>query len=412
MSGMSYAAVLALILQKIGGIPLFGAMRVRAEGTPVAKQLGAASILGLLPGGGLLSAALSDGLDGVIGDLASTFVNPVGAISDFITGAGPATLNDVVGSLVTAAQNGFITYSDLSSLSSLLNGQTYDSSFNPIGTANAGLAYTMPTYNSLTNAMSGVTLPNISTESANVNVINSITFSQVVNTITTLEYLGSNVSPVVDSTYSISAKINNAINIIVEPFSSNTSANLVSLGTLLVNLQANAVAGNINSASVSTFVSQLSSYKNIFDNVVSNTVSTFNVTSTGLDAIGYIGTVQGTLTASSVENTFNSRALQFINTTCRANTLSQIYPTIPPYITSISPSNGPVAGNTNVTIKGGYFYNVKFVSFDNNNSTYINVQDSNTIIVTTPSVYGSSNSYLMITTSAGTSSGNNYFQYV
>ena len=40
MSGMSYAAVLALILQKIGGIPLFGAMRVRAEGTPVAKQLG------------------------------------------------------------------------------------------------------------------------------------------------------------------------------------------------------------------------------------------------------------------------------------------------------------------------------------------------------------------------------------
>lgn len=412
MSGMSYAAVLALILQKIGGIPLFGAMRVRAEGTPVAKQLGAASILGLIPGGGLLSAALDGGLSGVTDALSGAFLNPVAAISDFVTGAGPATIEDVVGSLVDAAQIGVMTYVELSSLTSLLNGKTYNSSFVPTGSGNSGLAYTMPTYNTLTNAMSGVSLPNISSETANVNIINSITFSQVINTITTLEHLGSNVSPIVQNTYNISAKINNAINVIVEPFSANSTANLVSLGTLLINLQANAVAGHLNSNSISTFVSQLSSYKNIFDNVVANTISTFNVTSTGLDAVGYLGTVQGALASASVENTFDSRALQFINTTCRANTLSQIYPSIPPYITSITPSSGPIAGNTTITIKGGYFYNVQSVSFDNSNSTYINVQDSNTLIVTTPSTYSSGNSFLLVTTSAGTSSGINYFQYV
>ena len=410
MGGMSYGAVLSLILQKIGGIPLNGAQKVLAEGTPVAKQLGGGA-LGMIPGGGLLSTALSGG--DVSGALSNMFTNPVSTISDFVTGAGPATFENVVSSLVTAAQTGLITYVELSTLTSLLNGKTYDSEFTPSGSGNAGLANTMPTYRTLTNSMSGVAIPNISNESANVNLINSLSFTQVVNTITTLERLGSNVSPTVESTYSLTAKINNAIDLIVAPFSSNTTANLSSLGTLLVNMQANAVAGNINSTKVATFASQLSSYKNVFDNVVANTISTFNITSTGFDAVGHIGTVQGVLTTSSVENTFDSRALSFVNLTCKSNTLNQIYPTIPPYISSITPSSGPLVGNTNITITGGYFFNIQSVSFDGLNSSYINVQNSNTMIVTTPVGYLSGNTYLLITSNTGgSSSGNNYFQYV
>lgn len=416
MGGMSYAAVLALILQKIGGIPLLGAMRVIAEGSPVAKQSLMSGLVGLVPGASLLSAALGGGgLGAIASNLSSAFTNPIGAITDAVSGVGTGSISSVVDSLASAAGTGLVTYAQITTLTTLLNGRSYSAGDGTYSTVTSNhLANSLPPFTTLTNNMSGVTAPNIGSETANVSVINTINFPQVVSTLSMLHDSKANVSPIIDTTYGVTTKVNNTINTIVEPFSNNTTANLTSMATILSNLEANAVAGHLTSTMIDNAVTALTGHKTLVENLVTSTVSTFTVSQAAMDAANYISSAHSTLSAVSGAGGVTNPAYDFVNKTCASATLTALYPAVPSFISSITPNSGSISGNNNVVIKGGYFLNVQTVQFNSTNAISFSVVDANTIYAVTPSISGTGPAFVIVNTDAGMSgsiSGTNIFTY-
>lgn len=97
----------------------------------------------------------------------------------------------------------------------------------------------------------------------------------------------------------------------------------------------------------------------------------------------------GTITCTSPSGNAGTVTVKAVNTDTQYGLLSNgfTYNSLPaPQITSVSPTNGPIAGGTPLTISGNNFINGLIVKIGPNNATSVNVVNSSTITCLTPSV--------------------------
>jgi peptidoglycan/xylan/chitin deacetylase (PgdA/CDA1 family) len=81
----------------------------------------------------------------------------------------------------------------------------------------------------------------------------------------------------------------------------------------------------------------------------------------------------------------------------------------PPHVSAISPSTGPTAGGTRVTVDGTDFRNVRSVSFGSAPGTAIHVVTATRLLISAPP--GADSVPVVVTTDYGTSSGGPLFSY-
>ena len=113
------------------------------------------------------------------------------------------------------------------------------------------------------------------------------------------------------------------------------------------------------------------------------------------------GTFTATLTVTDNNGATNSDTVDV--------TVTSIPPPIIPTITNVSPNEGPVSGNTQVTLTGTGFANATSVKFGLVNGTIVQIVSNTEIIVRSPAGTGSVN--ITVSTSQGTSTSVATFNY-
>src|SRR6185437_11311614 len=141
-----------------------------------------------------------------------------------------------------------------------------------------------------------------------------------------------------------------------------------------------------------------------------NLLEAQTVTFGGTPATSFSVNSSSSITAVVPPGTIGNPVSVIVTTLVGSNPPNTLYTYVSaPVFTSISPSSGPIAGGTTVTIKGSGFLNSSAVTFADVNAASFHVVDDNTLTAVTPKAFEAGLAQVDITTPGGVVLG--YYTY-
>ena len=282
---MNRGAIIALILKYIGGKPLFPLIKLKAEGTPPVKQI---PKLGM---GGLTSLVSALGGASLSTLTSSIFQNPISSITS-------STLNSItnIQSSLTTQLGGLVDQGQLSQLTS---------AFGDIGTATTNLQ-------SLTNNISGVTLPNY-------DLPNTFGLGEVTGMLDGYSGIVSQVTSAQNQQFGITSLVNTQLTNLTAPL--NFGSRLTEIGSSMETIKNDLIsqAGQQGFENLlNSSLTSLQGYQNEINTLTQASETSMSRLETGLDISNSISQIQNSLqTGSSASKTL-------LNTVVQQSTLNTI----------------------------------------------------------------------------------------